>query len=141
MRIAVDIVALAVYLVVANPAVSGLAVHEWVSVGLLVVLVVHLSMHADWMAAAIKKAFSKPSLKNTGSLVLAIALLVDLCLATVSGIMLSRFVLPALGLYASGYFVWKPIHAISAKMLLALIVAHLALHADWIVAQAKSRKH
>ena len=48
-RLAVDVVALAVYALVANPAWTGIGLHEWASLGLLVVFVDHCAMHADWV--------------------------------------------------------------------------------------------
>ena len=40
----------------------------------------------------------------------------------VSGIMVSGDVLRAFGWYAEGYYFWDPLHAVSAKVLLALAV-------------------
>lgn len=48
---------------------------------------------------------------------------------TVSGLGVSGTVLHAFGLYVDGYFVWAPLHAIAAKVLLALLLVHVAVHA------------
>ena len=53
----------------------------------------------------------------------------------------SGAILPALGWYAEGYFFWAPLHAAAAKVLLALIVVHLALDgaAAWrLIARARA---
>jgi uncharacterized protein HemY len=57
---------------------------------------------------------------------------------TVSGIMVSRHILPLFGLVAPGYFFWNPLHSLSAKMLLALVVIHIVIHAGWFWAHIKN---
>ncbi len=47
------------------------------------------------------------------------ALLVALAFCVVSGAMVSGTLLPSLGFYATGYYFWGPLHALSAKVLLA----------------------
>ena len=59
---------------------------------------------------------------------------------TVSGIMVSGAVLPALGLYADGYYFWDPLHAIAAKALLALLLVHVVAHWRWLVGFFKNGK-
>ena len=67
-------------------------------------------------------------------------IVVGFMVATVSGLMVSGTVLQVLGLYAPGYFFWDPLHAIAAKLLLALLVVHVAVHARWIVRMARKGK-
>ena len=125
---------------VANPAVTGIALHEWLGLGLFVVFVVHAALHADWVADALRTAFSRPTLARTGNLVLDALSLVAFMACTVSGIMVSGDVLRAFGLYAEGYYFWDPLHAVSAKVLLALLVVHVAVHAKWIAAWFRKGK-
>lgn len=54
-------------------------------------------------------------------------LLVALAFCVVSGIMVSGALLPSLGLYATGYYFWDPVHALSAKVLLAALLVHIVL--------------
>ncbi|MEG0324036.1 MAG: DUF4405 domain-containing protein [Raoultibacter sp.] len=140
----IDIVALLIYLVVANPAFTGIGVHEWIGLGLFVVLLVHCIAHADWVEEALRSGFTKPSWTQTGNLVLDILALIAFLVVTVSGIMISGAVLPALGLYAEGYYFWDPLHAISAKILLALLLVHVVVHWKWFalfIKKGKSNGH
>ena len=130
--LAVDAVALLVYLAVANPAVTGVPVHEWLGIAVFVAFLVHVVQHVDWAADAVKAAFGHPSVGRTGHLLLDALILVAFMVCTVSGLLISGTVLPALGLYADGYFFWNPLHAASAKLLLALLVVHVAAHWRWI---------
>jgi hypothetical protein len=51
---------------------------------------------------------------------------------TVSGLMVSRHILPLFGLVAPDYFFWNPLHSIAAKILLALLVVHVVVHGKWL---------
>ena len=127
-----DIICLVVYLVVANPAWTGIGVHEWLSLAVFVVLFVHVLFHMDWVIKTTKLAFTKPSWVTTGNWVLNTLLAISLVLCTISGLLISGDVLPAFGMYATGYYFWDPLHAFSAKLLLALIIVHVVIHWRWI---------
>ena len=135
----IDAICLVVYLVVANPAWTGIGFHEWLSLGVFVVLFVHLLFHMDWVIKTTKLAFTKPSWATTGSWVLNLLILISFTLAMLSGILISGDVLPALGLFADGYYFWDPVHAFSAKLLLALIIVHIVVHWRWILSFFKKK--
>lgn len=128
----VDLIVLVVYLVVANPALTGIGVHEWLGIAAFVAFVAHAAQHGDWVAETARTAFARPSLGRTGHFVLDALIVVAFMTCTVSGVLVSGAVLPALGLYADGFFFWDPLHAASAKVLLALLVVHVVVHWRWI---------
>lgn len=134
-----DIICLVVYLVVANPAWTGIGVHEWLSLGVCVVLFVHILFHMDWVIKTTKLAFTKPSWVTTGNWCLNVLLLITLVLCMVSGLLISGDVLPNMGLYADGYYFWDPVHSFSAKLLLALIIVHVVIHWRWILSWFKGK--
>lgn len=129
---AVDAAALVVYALVANPAVTGIGLHEWASLGLLVVFFVHSAMRADWVVETVAGLARRPSPARVGNFVLDALTLVALMTVAVSGILVSGSVLPALGLYADGYYFWDPLHSISAKVLLVLLLVHVVAHWKWL---------
>lgn len=131
-NLAIDFVALAAYLVVANPAITGIGVHEWLGLGLFAAFFVHVLLHADWAVEALRGSFVRPSWGRTGNLALDLLIVLAFMTATVSGVMVSGAVLPALGLYAEGYYFWDPLHAMSAKALLALLLVHVVVHWRWL---------
>lgn len=131
-NLVIDIAALLVYLIVANPALTGAGVHEWLGLGLLVVFFVHCMVHYDWIAEALLGFRSNPSWVRRGNLVLDIVILFVFMVVMVSGFGVSGDVLPALGFYAGGYYFWDPLHAVSAKILLALLLMHVVVHAKWL---------
>lgn len=135
-NLAIDALALAAYLVVATPALTGIVLHEWLALGVFAVLFVHVAAHADWCV----DAFRRPSWSRTGNLVLDALILVALVAVMVSGLLVSGAVLPAFGLYADGYYFWDPLHAISAKLLLALLLVHVVAHCKWLAAWFRKGK-
>lgn len=138
--LAVDATCLLVYLVAANPAVTGIGVHEWVGIGVLLAFLVHVAMHVDWVVESVKSAVARPSWARTGNLVLDALIVVAFMTAAVSGLMVSGAVLAAFGLYADGYYFWDPLHATAAKVLLALLLVHVVAHGKWLVGFFKNRK-
>ena len=59
---------------------------------------------------------------------LDVALVIAVVVVVLSGLMESGAVLLSFGLYAEGYYFWGPLHATSAKVLLALLIVHGALN-------------
>lgn len=130
-HVAIDLVALAVYLVAANPALTGIGAHEWIGLGVLAVFLAHCAVNADWVVSAVG-GFRKSPWGTRGNLVLDALILAAFMAVTVSGLFVSGAVLPAFGLYADGYYFWDPLHSIAAKALLALLLVHVAVHWKWL---------
>lgn len=135
----VDVAALVVYLVVANPTITGVPVHEWLGLGVLAVLLVHCAAHGDWVVEMFR-SFGRSSWGARGHLVLDALILVAFLTVVVSGVGISGAVLPTFGLFADGYYFWNPLHAIAAKALLASLLVHIAVHWKWLYGCFAKRK-
>lgn len=127
----VDVIVLTLYAASSLPGITSVAVHEWLGLVTFVALAVHLGMHMDWAFHALKPS-ERRSAAQAGRLVLDALLLIALVVCVVSGVFVSGAVLPSLGLYAEGYYFWDPLHAASAKVLLALLVVHLVANVRMI---------
>ncbi len=57
--------------------------------------------------------------------------------ATVSGLLSSRVVLPAIGLPSLRDGFWAMMHVVSATVLTCMIGIHVALHVRWVLARLK----
>lgn len=133
----VDSLCMIVYLLCFQPAWTGLAVHEWMGLGLFLVFAVHIAQQNDWALEVIKSKKDTISRSTIISFTMMFLLAIVFLTAMVSGIMVSRYVLPTFSLYATGYFFWKPVHAVSSWVFLALLITHLALHFGWLVSVIK----
>lgn len=116
-RVVFDIVLLALYLAATNPALTGVPFHEYLGTGVFVLLVAHVVASGEGLGGRGRWA----------QRVLNGALLVSLAFCVVSGAMVSGTLLPSLGFYAMGYYFWGPLHALSAKVLLAALLVHIVL--------------
>ena len=132
-NLSIGVAALVVYLVAANPALTGVGAHEWLGLGVLLAFLAHVATHVDWVVEAVRGSLAHPSWARTGNLVLDALVVAALMTAAVSGLMVSGSVLAAFGLYAGGYYFWGPLHAVAAKALLALLLVHFVVHWKWIV--------
>nr|WP_221899057.1 DUF4405 domain-containing protein [Gordonibacter massiliensis (ex Traore et al. 2017)] len=130
---------MAVYLVVSNPALTGIDAHEWLGLGVLLVFLVHCVAHADWVGSALF-GFGRAAWSVRGNLALDVLILAAFAVVMVSGLGVSGAVLPSMGLYVEGYFFWDPLHSIAAKVLLALLLLHVVVHGKWIIGLIKKGK-
>lgn len=105
------------------PALTGVPLHEWLGLVVAALLLVHCGVRVRRAGPM----FRRGGVFRLGVVVDA-ALYLVLALCLVSGLLVSGTVLPALGLFAPGYFLWDPLHAFSAKLLLALLIVHGFLH-------------
>lgn len=140
MRVLVgDALALVLYIVVSLPAMTGVGAHEWLGLGIGLVLLVHGAQHVDFAGHLLT---SRGAWRAKGRILLDAALVLSVAVVVLSGLMESGTVLPAFGFYAEGYYFWGPLHAASAKVLLALLVVHGALNlgSAWRLAQRARAK-
>lgn len=128
-RVVFDVVVLAVYLLAANPILTGIPLHEFVGLGAFVVVAVHVVVSGEGLGGH----------GRVGQLALNAMLLLSLVACVVSGVMVSGTLLPSMGLYATGYHFWDPLHAVAAKVLLATLLVHVVVRAPAALAVLRRR--
>lgn len=123
-KIVFDVVLLVVFLVAEFPIITGTAAHEWIGVVCVIALLLHCSLRG-----AVPMRFGKEKVvRKLARTMLNVLILFLLALCVVSGIMVSGAVLLIFGFYADGFFFWDPLHAFSAKALMALLLVHVVLN-------------
>lgn len=127
--VVVNIAMTALLLFALVPAFQGGALHELGGLAVVLLLAAHAALHLDALRVA---KVGRGAAQRAARLNVAVdvALVVALMAVAVSGLLVSGAVLPALGFYAEGYFFWDPLHALTAKVLVALVIVHVALHAQ-----------
>jgi hypothetical protein len=136
-NIVVDSIIFIGFLLASQPHLTGLAIHEWLSLAFGGTIIVHLLLHWSWMVNVVKRIFSQLPWGTRVNALLNTLLFVALTLVIVSGIMISHSVVPTLGLNIAGGFTWKAIHGIAADGLFIGIGLHVALHWNWIMSMFK----
>lgn len=138
-KAALDAAAAVFFAVAVLPQLTGIAAHEWLGIVALVALLAHLAARLDALAGLCRAA-ARRSFLALARVALDAALFLTLAVCAVSGVLVSATVLPTFGLFAPGYFAWDPLHAASAKVLLALVLVHAVSHAGKLTGFLKVRR-
>lgn len=129
----IDIFIFIAFLIVMEPHLSDLPVHEWLGLSLTFVMVVHLLLSWDWIIQITKRFFKTVGGQNRINYILNWLFLLDGVVIMMSGIMISREAIPALGLHLTLGSGWYKLHDLSTNVALLLLGLHTALHWNWIV--------
>ncbi len=145
-RLIVDVVLTVSFLALMSVNLTGLLVHEWWGLALILLVVVHLLAQWDWTLSSTRSFLRRLSPRVRINYVLNWALFVAVVLVFVSGILISENALPALGI-ATGrgsnplFGFWHQLHVLSADAVLVLAALHLGLNWRWVVNALKQLFH
>jgi Domain of unknown function (DUF4405) len=132
-----DAIILLVFILVEEPRLTGFVFHEWLGVGLAGLVLIHLLLHWKWVVHNTLTFFRHLFHNAFFQFILDVLLLLDFCLVTVSGLMISRNILYLFGIYIFHNRMWGSVHSLSASAALLLVGLHLVLHWKWVVNTAK----
>jgi len=137
-NILLDAGILIAFLIAMEPRFSGISIHEWLSVALAATIVIHLLLHWKWIIEIGAHFFQKLWHASRLKFVVDSLLFIDFVAVMMSGILISRVVLPTLGLSITGTDrEWRMLHSLSADAALLLVGLHFALNWDWVVCMVK----
>jgi Domain of unknown function (DUF4405) len=128
----VDTIALVAFLIVFEPLMTGLAIHEWLSLALAGVLIVHILLHWKWVTSVTTRFFKRLSHSSRINYVVNALLFVVFTVVVFSGLMISETVMPFLGFQTRHAQIWRALHTLSADLTLLLVGLHFALHWRWV---------
>lgn len=131
-----DAVLLVAYTLAYSLGFTGIATHEWLGIGLGVVLLVHLTLHWDWVIRTTTKLLRRGGRERFIWLV-NLLLLGSMTLCIASGILISQVALPRLGITLPASSFWRQMHGTTAILTLILVPIHAALRWRWIVGVAR----
>ena len=131
-----DALLLVAYTLAYSLGFTGIATHEWLGIGLGVALLVHLTLHWDWVVRTTRKLFRRGGRERFVWLV-NLLLLLSMVLCIASGILISEVALPALGITLRASSFWRQMHDTTATLTLILVPVHAALDWRWIVGVAR----
>ncbi len=137
-RLVLDLGMFLAMLVAFNPAFTGIAVHEWLSVAVVVPLLFHTIINWEWTLHTIDTVTQKLLSASRLNLVVDIALFVSTVAVMLSGLLISQAISGALGLLVAPSTMWVAVHAVSADATVLLLFTHLALHGRWIARTVRS---
>lgn len=127
-----DILLFLAFVVDMNVRLTGLAIHEWLGIGLGLALAYHVALHWDWVVAVTRRLLGRlPTVQRVKYLV-DLALFLDMVLLIATGLWISEVALPGLGWSVAQRPIWRQIHHVTAELSLWLAGLHLALNWGWI---------
>jgi Domain of unknown function (DUF4405) len=131
-----DAVLLVAYTLAYSLGFTGIAVHEWLGIGLGLVLVTHLALHWDWVLRTTRKLIA-PGGRDRFIWLVNLALLLSMTLCITSGVMISEVALEQLGIRSPSGPFWNQMHSTTATLTLILVPVHAALRWRWIAGVAR----
>ena len=133
-KLVLDILIGALVMVLLSTALTGLALHEWLGIAIVVIIVVHLLLNWQWITSITMRLIQDiPGLTRL-SYILDFLLFASMILAIYTGLMISRYAIPVLGLSGTApNFFWRGLHSLSSNALLLFVGLHLALSWTWIL--------
>ena len=131
-----DALLLVAYTLAYSLGFTGIATHEWLGIGLGVALLVHLTLHWDWVVRTTRKLL-RPGGRERFIWLVNLLLLVSMTLCIASGILISEVALPQLGITPPASSFWRQMHGTTATLTLILVPIHAALRWRWIVGVAR----
>ncbi len=129
----VDLAIFTAILVAFQPQLTGLAIHEWLSLAFGGGALAHVVLHWRWVVNVAKRFFQKLTTQTRLYALLNVALLAALAGVMVSGVLMSEIALPSLGITLAGGHAWHAVHSLSANLIMALTGVHVVVHWKWIL--------
>ena len=145
-RLVVDIILAVSFLVLMSVNLTGLPIHEWLGIALMLVVIVHLLSQWDWTISSSRGFLSHLTQRVRLTYVLNWALFISVVLVFFSGLVISENALPSLGLSigqrGTGMFgFWHQLHTLTADAVLVLAAIHLGLNWRWVVSTLQQVLH
>jgi hypothetical protein len=131
-RLLIDLALFVALLVANNPAWTGIAVHEWLSIAIVIPLGLHLVINWEWTVAVSRRLIDRMLHMSAVNLIVDAALFVSAVTVLLSGLMVSQVASGAIGLAITPSAIWVATHAVSATATIALLFTHFALHWRWV---------
>jgi hypothetical protein len=131
-----DAVLLVTFTLAYSLGFTGIATHEWLSIGLGAALLVHLTLHWDWVVRTSRRLLRR-SARDRFLWLVSLLLVVSMTLCIMSGILISQVALPELGITVPASSFWRDMHGTTATLTLILVPVHVALDWRWIARVAR----
>lgn len=133
----VDMTIFLAFLVAMNPHLTGIAIHEWLSIAFGAMIMTHLLLHWQWIVGITRRFFGHITKAARLNYFVNLLFFVDMTIIIFTGIMISESALPALGITLSHSFAWRSLHELSANLALPILGLHVGLHWRWILNTTK----
>ncbi len=111
---------------------TGYQIHEWVGLGFIVLFVLHVAVSWKWISATWRRLRENPGPRARLNFLLNSALGVMMIVVIVSGLAISAYVLPAVGIHSRDSQQWEQLHNFTSSLVIPVVGLHVALNWIWI---------
>lgn len=132
-KLVVNSVLLLSMIAISAPRATRVPAHEWLSLGFVVILALHILYSWNWVISVAQRFFASMRGRMRFSFVWNVALYAMMTVVMLSGLLISVFALPALGIPHNLDPFWETTHERLADWLLVMLGIHLGLHWQWLV--------
>jgi len=108
--------------------ITGLIFHQWVGMGIGLMVLLHLIFHWEWVKAVTQRFFDCSSRRARIYYLIDAGLAGGFLLIMVTGLVISSW----LNMQLENYVVWKNIHILASAFTLAILMVKITLHWRWI---------
>jgi hypothetical protein len=146
-RLIVDIILAISFLALMSVNLTGLLIHEWLGIGLMLLVLLHLLSQWDWTISSSRGFFKRLTQRIRLTYLLNWALFIAGVLVFFSGLVISENAMRVLGLSLGArggtplFGFWHQLHTLSADAVLLLAGIHLGLNWRWVVNAIKQVLH
>ena len=134
-----DVLLLVLLLVVQSPRFTGVAAHEVIGIAIAIPLLIHMLLSWHWIVSKGRRLFTNGSVRTRINYLINVALFVAMATVIVTGIVVSRVVLPAAGIGTVFDGDWFEVHDASSNVLFFAVGLHLAMNWGWVLAAFRKR--
>jgi len=132
-KLLLDLSAFTTLLIVTAPRFTGTAIHEWLAIALGGAVIVHLLLNWKWIVQITSRLFSKVAKGQRFNYFLNWSLFASFIMIMLSGLMISRTIVPFFGLSLPQNRSWRELHSLFTNITVILMGLHVATHWSWIV--------
>jgi hypothetical protein len=132
-KLILDFIMFGAFLVASNPHLTGIAIHEWLSLSLAGAAITHLLINWEWIVNVGKSFFRKIWHQSRLNFVVDTLFFIAMTGVMFSGLLISESVLATFGIQLDMDRNWKSIHVLLSDASVILLGIHFALHWKWVV--------
>jgi uncharacterized protein DUF4405 len=127
-----DLSMFGIFLVIANPHLTGTTIHEWLAITFSAAIITHLLVHWAWIVKVGKEFFKKLWHQSRLNFLVDTLFFIAMTGSLFSGLMISQSVMSALGIQLNVSHSWKSIHSLLSDTSVVMLGLHFALHWKWL---------
>jgi len=119
---------------------TGLVLHEWLGLSVVVMVLAHMLFSWSWIASLSRRLFAVQSARARFNYLLNLGLFAAVVAVIFSGILISQKAIPSLtGMKAAPDMDWRwdYLHNLFSQFAVMLSGFHLAMNWDWVLAAAE----